>query len=160
MRQLAIGSVVLAAWACVAATGLAQPVGPVAAIEFQRGYTPGVNRITGLATRADQEYMVLDSDGLSFRRAALFNFLSSGRPQTWQAPVGRRLTINAITSYSQVSIGQCSGRAQFTPLEGHSYRVVQVEVRPAECAFEVTDTTTGEAPPDLEVVDDISGRAG
>jgi hypothetical protein len=132
----------------------AEDDGASATIEYRRGFADG-RPFLG----ADQEYRVLESDGMSFRRAALFNFLSRSGPRTREAPAGQRLTINAIISYGDVGVGQCTGRARFTPIAGHAYTVIQVEVRPGVCEFHIVDTTTGAAPLDLEVVNDISGRA-
>ena len=151
----------LAALALLGTTGFAPAASaderePSAVVEFQRGYPDDGG---GLFTRADQEYLVLDNDDQSFRRAAIFGVLSRRESRTRSVPAGQRLTINAIVSYSEVSVGQCTGRAQFTPIAGHTYTVVQAELRPAVCEFRVTDVTTGAPPPDLEIVDDISGRA-
>ena len=128
---------------------------PTATIVFERGYPEEDRR---LFTRADQEYLVLDSDG-SFRRAAIFGIMGRRPSRTREVPAGQRLTINAIVTYSEVSVGPCTGRAQFTPIAEHNYTVVQTELRPAVCEFRILDVTTGAPPPDLEIVNDISGRA-
>jgi hypothetical protein len=126
-----------------------------ATVVFQRGYSHS----GALFELGDQEYLVLDSDGMSFRRAANFGPLLRRETRSRELPAGERLTINAILTYSQRSVGQCNGRARFTPIAGHSYTVVQQEMQAAVCEFRVVDVTTGAPPPDLEIVNDISGRA-
>lgn len=132
-------------------------------LEFHRGYE---NRGTIFEGAPRQQYAVVDANGLSATIAATFTSFSRDAFRTRRYQAGRRLSINAVTTYAHIDIGgsgetrRCDALARFTPLAGHTYNVTQVELSLGNCDLQVFDTATGRSPDGLDVSNHagISGR--
>jgi len=161
MRRIAVALAACAGVAaCVSSYKQAADTAPHATIEFVKGYTSGL----GFGTSTGQQYYVLQGETCEGRqRAAFFTWMFGGDSKVQRIAANQPIHLSAVTAFGHVSgVGNsgagvyavtdsdyCYARAQFTPQEGHTYDVVQAEQSPAVCELQVTDTNTGEAPPDL-----------
>ncbi len=151
--------------ACVAAIiGLSveakAPV-PTAILNLKKGYDKGAGLATGTAQFYDH---APDNRCIGRKRLYKFSFITKAQASK-PVPAGQKIVISAYTNrYNStldmsatsgvgVSTATCENRAEFTPIAGESYDVVQPVEVGKNCTMTVTVTSSGLPPTDLQLLD-------
>lgn len=148
---------------CVAQYRQAAASSSFATFEFEKGYESGL----GFGRSTAQAYSFSEDETCGEQRSAARFSWASGDIISRRVAAGAQANLIVDTTYyettgvsstgygyyANVGSASCRSLGRFTPIEGHTYRVVQHSGSVNQCALNVVDQTTGSAPPDLVIQD-------
>lgn len=159
MQKIISTAVVLAAAAGL--TVHAKTPAPTAILNLKKGYDKGAGLATGTAQFYD---FAPDNRCIGRKRLYKFSFITKAQAAK-PVPAGQKIVISAYTNrYNStfdvsaasgvgVSTATCENRAEFTPIAGESYDVVQPVEVGKSCTMTVTVASSGLPPTDLQILD-------
>lgn len=136
---------------------------PTVTFTLKKGYDRG----WGFGRGSSQAYVyAFDGPQACKTRKAIAIFSGfTGAAKTKKVPAARTILLEAKTrtitgsGWGTSTViqggGMCQNTVRFTPIEGHSYNVVQEVVVGSNCRIVVTDLATGTPPVDLLTAPDM-----
>jgi hypothetical protein len=157
MLSRIVPAIVIAMFAVLAVQ--AKDALPTATMIMQKGYDKG----SGLGSGTAQFYDYAPDNRCTGRKRLYKFSLITGAEATKPVPAGTKIVLSAYTNrYTpggggagtiRVNTAKCENRAEFTPVKGETYKVVQKVEVGKSCTMEVVVQSTGQSPADLITLD-------